>query len=480
MTHRRLHAPLLVSALFAAFVLRVVFLTSESLWRDEVDAIRFAFLPLTESLANFSSVGFNGPFYHLLLRGWLLLTGVHDFGLRYFSGVCGLLVVALSYALAARLFGRRVGLITAWLCALSPILIWYAGEGKMYSLQPALLTLALYSVARGMTGATHTRRWWVTCVAATSLGFYTHLLSPVFLAVLAAFVAGLWQRHLPRTKHVLIALACLTVPYLPLAGWQIGAFLNAGSSSIFPFYPLPVIVQTLALNWSLGLDGASLLLQPLGTAGNSIRWLMVAGVFGLALLGVGRRSWIMLAWLVLPALLIFIVTLRYPLFQPRYVLYSVPALWMLVALGLTRLPAQLARAAMAFVVFVALTGVAGQWLNPIRPNLRAAVASINTQAQPGDALIYQIGYTRYAFEYYGIRSDVVTFDGPSTNGVAEDDAYASIFATAEPHTRVWLVEVEPELWDTRRLTRRWFDENWRMLERHDVHGVEIGLYAPLD
>ena len=58
-----------------AVVLRIANLTGESLWRDEVDSVRFAFEPLGDILRNFTANGFNGPLYHLLLRGWLSLAG---------------------------------------------------------------------------------------------------------------------------------------------------------------------------------------------------------------------------------------------------------------------------------------------------------------------------------------------------------------------------------------------------------------------
>src|SRR5438093_651443 len=68
--------------LYLAFILRAVNINGESLWRDEVDTIRFAFASLSEMVGNLTRNGFNGPLYHLLMRGWLTLGGTNDFALR--------------------------------------------------------------------------------------------------------------------------------------------------------------------------------------------------------------------------------------------------------------------------------------------------------------------------------------------------------------------------------------------------------------
>ena len=84
------------------------------------------------------------------MRLWLSLGGVNDFTLRYFSLLCGVGLVAVVFVLARRLFGMRAAFVAAWLTAVSPVHIWYSGEGKMYTLQPLLLLLALYALRRGI------------------------------------------------------------------------------------------------------------------------------------------------------------------------------------------------------------------------------------------------------------------------------------------------------------------------------------------
>jgi len=94
----------LVAVIGLAFALRVIGLDGQSLWRDEVDAIRFAQSSLPDLLRTFVTPGQNGPLYFLLLRPWLSLAGRSEFALRFLSLLFGVLAVPLTYRLARELF----------------------------------------------------------------------------------------------------------------------------------------------------------------------------------------------------------------------------------------------------------------------------------------------------------------------------------------------------------------------------------------
>jgi 4-amino-4-deoxy-L-arabinose transferase-like glycosyltransferase len=498
--------------LFIAFVLRIANLTGESLWRDEVDSVRFAFEPLSGVFARFTTIGFNGPLYHLIVRGWLSLAGVSDFALRYLSVVCGVLLVALTYVVGRRMFGARAALIAAGLAAISPVLIWYSGEGKMYSLQPMLLALALYALLRA-TDSSPTApitsyqlpTWWAVFVVATSLSFYVHVLSPLFLPVALLFFVAQWPNARRHVGGGAVALALLTIPYLPLLAWQAPVLLRGGDIG-HRFYPLDQIVWALASHWLFGLDGRAPLLWPAtGEAVTLVRRAVL--VLGLALIAYGlllnarrassdsgeakalRLQLATLGWMVLPALLVFLVSLRMPLFLPRYVLWSAPAFYLLAGVGLDRLfdgaraGRIAARASLVAISLVSLAGVAAQIIYPIRPDLRGAVAYVLRHAQPGDMIVFQIPYMQHSFTYYAERfryplARLQLAEAPFTNhGMSPDDTARVMRILVAPASRVWLFESEAAMWDQRGLVRRWFDEALTLLDRQALRGVEVGLYA---
>src|SRR5512136_1516337 len=96
----------MIALVAVAFAVRVSTLATQSLWRDEVDALRFATAPWRDMLGTFTRPGWNGPLYFLLLRGWVALTGQSEFALRYLSLVLGVLAVVLAFALGRPWVGQ--------------------------------------------------------------------------------------------------------------------------------------------------------------------------------------------------------------------------------------------------------------------------------------------------------------------------------------------------------------------------------------
>ncbi len=544
-TSRQFYLPLLI--IFAGFILRAVNITGESLWRDEVDTIRYAFAPLSEMVQNLTRNGFNGPLYLFAMRAWLSLTGINDLAVRYFSLICGALMVALIYVLSRRLFDRRTALLAMWFATIAPVLIWYSGEGKMYTFQPALLLLAIYSLRRAVDVGPRGRRaslegdaqlssrssllrtfngWWIVFTIAVSVGYYVHLLTPLFLAVAAVLFAAWWPRARHHWRGALIALAICTVPYIPLAIWQIPTVL-AGMNTGHIAYSLDAVLYTLVYNWSVGLSNQ----MPAGIPAN-VTWLAILCYTGAVSIAVVAGFWFakprsaghrnghaaqaaagaasvmgsvlgMLAWLLLPALIIFLISLRAPVFEPRYVLWSAPALYILAAYGLSCLMPRLPLAGGMLAVLISLAsliGLAAQFEFPIRPDLRGAAQAVASQMQSDDLFVFQIPYTRYGFEYYlpqevmnpslesgpmpadglrtlaGFRGRIV--EAPFTNGAASVADVAAALQPLEARSpRIWLIESEAAMWDRRALVRAWFDQNMAVVWRGTLRGITVTLYG---
>ena len=69
------------------------------------------------------------PIYHYIHAGTILLFGDNLIGYKWLPLAFGLLTIALSYALAKKMFGARVALLTAALLAVSFWPIMYARFG---------------------------------------------------------------------------------------------------------------------------------------------------------------------------------------------------------------------------------------------------------------------------------------------------------------------------------------------------------------
>ena len=519
-----------------AFALRAVSLDGQSLWRDEVDALRFANAPLTELKARFTMAGWNGPLYHLLLRGWITLAGTSEYGLRFLSLWFGVICVALTYVLGRHLFGSIVGALGALLVSTAPYLVWYGREAKMYTLVSALALLAIYALRRAVEGAG--RCWWAVQILATSFAFYSHILAALLIPVQVLLYLLWWPDARRQWVGGLSSLACLTLPYLPLLIWQWPLVFRARETGFYP-YSLGEMGEILLYAWSLGLVASSGLENGL----------MRAAMAGLALLGLvntlipsgpagrwgyegsdGRsvardRNWFRSVgsglapaiWLLLPYLAIGIVSTWQPLFTDRYLIWSAPAFYLLVALGLVSLLRLRKWGVWLTGLIVSLLLVANgvnvwrQVAIPIKSDFRSAAAFVTDydetprsglameppvgryplsiyfpmvldEATDKVLVIFQIPHGRYVFDYYVPGGVYDWADGYYTNyrdasggyevSPAEHAAYMD--SVTAGYDVVWLVLTEAEMWDDRGLTREWLEANGRRLD--EAHFTRVDVY----
>jgi len=494
--------------IFLAFLVRLHSLTFQSLWRDEVDAICFAQAPLLkelpqtalsftptcppnipELLAAFTQPGFNGPLYFLILRGAIGLFGYSEFALRYFSLLCGVICVALIIALGTRLFNRAVGLIAGALLAFSAYQVWYSQEAKMYTLITLFALASVYFLRRAVEEGRP--RFWIGVVVCTSLAMGSHILAALLIPV-HVIVFLLWwpysRRHLVAG---VIALACVTVPYLPVGLPRVQLIFQPGSTGFTP-YTLGEMLSVLGRAYTSGiLSGldTSIMTLAAGTAA-------ALAIFGLISIDTPPRPPTIpdriltrisiAAWALIPALAIALISLNRPLFTDRYLIWVQPAFYLAVALGVYALWDWIKP--LGAIVFAALivmnsVGVITQATTPFKSDFRSAAQAIGHEIQPGDLVVFQIPHVQHTFDYY-FRQPYQAMSGPYTNFSGDVNGYQSsddtVLAQIQPmfagqHT-VWLVSSEAAMWDARNLLQRWLEANGEITFREDYSQVQVTRY----
>jgi mannosyltransferase len=498
------YGSLVLAATLLAFALRALTLLSQSLWRDEVDALLFATRPLSQLLEMFRQPGQNGPLFFLALRPWLAATGHSEFALRFPSALFGALSVPIIYLLLTRVAGRPVALIAASLTATAPYGVWYGQEAKMYALLTVLGPASLLAIL----WLREKRGWqpWAALYILTSLAAYTHLLAALILPVQLLWLVLLpWsERPVRRVAGALIYLLALVLPYVPLLRWA-PQLLASGSDTGHPFTPLGQIVQILAGAFSRGALG----IQPITLLPYVVA--LVAGIFLWPVLPVEHRSarqgrgpeWLwrspaegtararsvalLLLWLMLPVLLVYLVSLRAPVFTDRYLIWAMPAYLALLACGIVALARwwrPLGFAAAGLILALNGWSMYLQASQPIKADFRAAAAYVVARYRPGDKIMYQIPYNRYTFSYYASgRQDPedpawAGVEGPYTNyGMTEAEADAWMASHLGGARVVWLVASEVPMWDSRDLTEKWFGANAQATDRADFAQVRVIRYA---
>jgi hypothetical protein len=531
---------LLTFLILLAFALRVLSLDAQSMWRDEIDTFCFSrdfwkvlrqatgeqvtpvqpldpqaardgvgdaasslsldrprcqptpglaridpgdgLLPTLRALLTMR--GWNGSLYTIAVRPWIVLTGHSPFALRFGSLFFGLLAVPLTYVLGRRLLGTMVGLAGAALVALSPHLVWYSQEAKMYAVILALALLALYGLRRALDGGGG--RWWGLTVVATTLALYNHVLAALLIPLQVVLGLVWWPRLRRRWRGALVALACLTLPYLPLLAWQVHDWLlPQGQATLFTLRRLDVMLEATFNGW-----GGNFVGEPWATR-------VLVGLGLLALCGLtwtwladGRGRWrepsALLTWMLLPLLGIWLISTRQPIFTNRYLVWAAPAFYLLAASGVVALAGRgragvlVSRGVLALVLVGNGYALHHQATQPIKPDFRAAAAYLDERYQPGDLVVFHLSYMQHNFDFY-FEDDYKGWGAPAPGeGMSEDDLDFHMRTNTSGYETVWLVLSEAEMWDPQGRVKAWLDAQAvtapqvRILAYVGVYGYRMG------
>jgi mannosyltransferase len=615
MNRSRVHTLAAISLLaLIAFAVRGASLDAQSLWRDEVDALCYAFeFPglIARTLAPEAGAGpgppcacppppldadavsgervlprlvltlgrmvrHNGPLYYFLLRGWVAVAGTSEYAMRFLSLAFGVLGVPLIYVLGRRLFNHQAGLLAALLVVASPYLTWYSQEVKMYTLVMALALLAIYGLRRAIEGnglpipsgvegsvsrggglpvpsgvegslpMGQAWRWWAVPVVATSLAFYAHILAALLIPVQVLLYLVWWPQARRQWVGALLSLACLTLPYLPLAVWQAPLVFQVRETG-FGHHSLGNMTEILLRSWSLGMGGrgwpwVAALMAALAVCGGvgfpGVKWmarslalldwprvavrmatLAVCGAVGFPRVKWTARRLALLGWLVTPLLAVWLISLRQPLFTDRYLIWTAPAFYLLVGLGLASLwrfgdrshtarprdlgeasassAEPLSRRAFGRAAALLLAGVilvfdgVNLWRQasaPMKSDFRAAAAYVAERHAPGELIVFQIPHGRYTFDYYFAGGEYPWADGLYTNHRTPDGAYLSSDQQAAHRMRdmaagydaIWLVATEAGMWDQRGLVQAWLEANAQRVDEEHFLWVDVYRYVMRD
>lgn len=477
--------------LLAAFVivgawLRLTALSRQSLWFDECDVVVRAQQSLSTVLHTFTAQGENGPLYNLFLHCWMLLFGSSEAWVRLPSALAGVLAIPVIYLVGSRTLGRRVGLFAAGLLTISPYHDWYSQEAKMYSIAVLLTLLSTLFFIEALRR--NGRWWWAAYVIAMSLSFYTHVTTVLIFVAQCAFFIVTWRRWEGRHRSWIVSVALLTLPYVPIALWA-GKVVLGAAHTWQSKVSLWQMIQIEGTKWAVNRDFVWLEVR------GRLIYACLAGI-GLLAAGLAARRkqsagrWALLfgSLIVLPVILFWILTFKQPLFNDRYLIMSLPAYLILVALGLRFLE----RRAWPIAIFAMVFVIAYAWVplrdinrssQPEKEDWRGAYYTLVTHAQPRDLIVIEPGYLVTTYDYYAehissLDSVKITTIPYLTTPGFDAQQMADRIRKAAPGNRVWLV-VSPDRVDgvdPQHQLQGWLQRGGKPLFSQVFNGVTIGLY----
>lgn len=403
-------------------------LEAKTLWLDEAFSLWMAEQTPAHLLYWVVQIDHHPPLYYLLLHGWLAGAGATAAAARGLSALAGTLAIPLFYAAAVKLTGRGGALAATLLVTLSPFLVRYGQEARMY----ALLMLAVAALLV-FTASLLTQRepsWRQAFLAVLGLGtaqaaaMWLHntatVLVPVALNVGVLGAWGAWrlgrlalpwpaQADRGWLRRWLAAQGLALALWLPWAG----PFLTQARVVDAHFW---VPAPTLAFVWeALGNLTVAYLPATVPLRG-------VWPVLGLWLAWRGARArssqpgltWLLVSLWLVPALLELAVSLRRPIFYDRTLIWTILPYALLIARGIlakssTARPRRWRLPGLAGgVVLLILSGV-GVWSYLATFEKEAwdkAAAVVRAAATPGDLILFNASWVQLPFDYYLSPADL--------------------------------------------------------------------------
>ncbi|QIP88498.1 hypothetical protein GLX30_12510 [Streptomyces sp. Tu 2975] len=390
----RVHSFLAPAAL--ALVLGLWGITRQgTMWRDESVTYQVAHRSLPEIWALLQNADAVHGLYYVLMHGLFALWDGGLVTLRLPSVLAVAVAAGLVGLTGCRLAGRRAGLSSGAVFALTPEVQMYAQEGRSYALVCALVALGTYLLLRCLTEPSR-RLWilyWLSLLAASWLHEFAVLALPAHgITVLAS------RADRPVRRAWAVAAAAVAAGLVPLV------LLSAGQSG--------------QVSWISGPKPRE--------------WLEITGVALVAALCArypvpGRRPVLVprlaLPLTVLPTAVLLLSALHEPLYVDRYVLFTDIGFALLVGTSISalvtavshrgplraRLPRTAALAATALAVVLALTPVTLQMRNPDsrKDDVTAVAEEVRRVSAPGDGVVFAPSRRRewrlsYPEEYDGL------------------------------------------------------------------------------
>jgi len=428
---------LVIGILLLALALRLWRLDARGLWQDEIFTAAIA--SPQNSLAEVVSIplyntALPAPPLYFLITHLLLRLGESDFLLRFPALAFGLLGVAVTYPVGARLFGRVEGVVGALFLALAPFHVRYSQDARFYTLLVFLSLVSVYSLYRAVQ---HRERvWFVGFTLASILSVYNHLFALLVLAAEVVFVLGLWVVGSARGAGSKPGREGTAEGRPAFVGKrELLAFAVSLAIIALAYAPMvPHLWRGLSGSKGLGVGAAGLILdtapiyQALDSWGLGSEWsvltLLVPFVLGvMASARAERRAlWLLCCWMSVPFALLILAPAGHN-FRPRYVLFMLPLYLLFVARGLTAaagfLGQRLGRGSAVLrtgvlaglVMLIALLTIQPlrAYYEEDRADWRAVSSLVASQIAPGDEIVSPGAFPQVVMPRYQRGLEEATF-----------------------------------------------------------------------
>lgn len=445
-------------------LLRLLLLGSKGLWLDEVRSIQVTGAGFDAWLSG-RVEAYHPPLYYILLMPWLRIAH-SEFLLRLPSAVLGALTIPLTYALTRRLWEERTALISAWLVALSPLLVWYSQELRSYSL---LVLLSVVSLLL-LTWLLESPSYWLGGLNALVIaaGLYLHYDAFLVLPLQLLLFVGLAASSRVNAKAAWLLVWVWTValagylPWMRAPAMKRFAHMLVGNRLYFRSLLAGVVDLPDELIFPLAVAGSLTILILLLVA----VWTLIRRHTKLLRDLRSRPAAQVLSVLVYLSLLVVSVVPRGYMIKRHVLIGWVPLLIGFAWLWSKSFPSRLWWWGLCVVSLV------GSLVNVVavpKPQWREVTRLVVAQARPEDVTLLSPGYMGVPFGYYS-KGEI------DTAHIGTGDPTQQLSHLAEKYDRLWYAYHTADVGPYRAATKAWLEQSAELLSEKEFYKVSVELY----
>ena len=315
--------------------LRFYQLGEKSLWTDELVIISNAvnLVDIKSFLAH--TRGDDLPrLYSLLFKFWMPL-GDSEFTMRTLSVIFGCLSILVTYAVCRLFFDTKTSLFAAFLTAISPFLLIYDRELRMYSMFAFFSLLSTYFFIRSLRE--DRKGLWIFYTVINVLNIYTHYYAFLVLGVQWLFVALRFRNYKQMLKLWIVVNGIILLSFMV----RISAFIQ----DVTYFAPWAMPREKFPFVFGKHFVEFFYILYSFSVGQTILPWNPIAPLIYIAMLGclvVAIRKGISFSqdtlYLVLLIFVPIIIGLLFRISLPRYFIFAAPVFFILIARGFWLLP----------------------------------------------------------------------------------------------------------------------------------------------
>lgn len=299
--------------ILGAVILRVYHLGDQSYWLDEAYSIQLA-EAITEHgypILDSGEIVWRSPLYHYMLAIPYKVFDDNEIAMRMLSVVFGLAAVLVVSMLAKQWFTTRAVYCTAVLMSFSYLQIAWSRQARMYMLLELCYWLTIVLFVRWLQRAKPGFPWWIIAAVAT-------ILSHEFgWFILPTLILLYWLQSKPLQRNTSLTFVITYVGYLAcvVLGVTIGVHLLSYHGALVNYWQhyIHFIAEHYFLIVLLAAIGIWVYIQ------RTTQQYNILFLSGILLMGFGIFSYAV------------------PLLHYRYVLFLMPALYILAAVALERI-----------------------------------------------------------------------------------------------------------------------------------------------